>query len=410
MVKHRVYLIWAFILLVVAGVTFGYGRARFGKEASPLRYETVTADNGGIVAKVSATGTLSALVTVQVGSQVSGRIQQLLVDYNTPVKKGQLIAKIDPQLFEAAVEQARANVVAAQGNLVKAQAQAVDGDRQYRRARALFERQLIAQAEVDTSQTNAKVLEAQVEAAKGSLAQAQAALHQARVNLAYTSIVSPTNGVVIARSVDVGQTVAASLQAPVLFLIAEDLAKMQVNTSVAEADVGKLRDGMKATFTVDAYPSERFTGTVRQIRNAPQVLQNVVTYDAVIDVENAALKLKPGMTANVTFIYAEKSGVVRIPNAALRFRPPPEFLSQLPQGEKGRLQERATPDQRTVWVLREQRPKAVLLTIGISDGSVTEIVEGGVLAGDRLITDIRGASTSASGGRMGQGGGFRRLF
>jgi HlyD family secretion protein len=173
----------------------------------------------------------------------------------------------------------------------------------------LAERQLIAQAEVDTAQTNADAATAQVEVAKGSVEQARAALHQAQINLAYTSIVSPTNGVVISRNVDVGQTVAASLQAPTLFLIAEDLARMQVDTSVAEADVGKLRAGMTATFTVDAYPSERFTGTIRQIRNAPQTVQNVVTYDAVIDVDNAELKLKPGMTANVTFIYAEKDSV-----------------------------------------------------------------------------------------------------
>jgi len=409
--KYRIYLLWTVLLLGGIGVAVGYGRLQSNKKATPLRYETVQVDSGRIVAKVTATGTLSALVTVQVGSQVSGRIQQIFVDYNTPVKKGQLIAKIDPQLFEAAVEQARANLMAAQGNLAKAQAQAVDAERQYRRTRALSERQLIAQAEVDTAQTNAAVANAQIEAAKGSVAQAQAALHQAQVNLAYTNITSPTNGVVISRSVDVGQTVAASLQAPILFLIAEDLAKMQVNTSVAEADVGKLKAGMKATFTVDAYPSERFTGLVRQIRNSPQVVQNVVTYDAVIDVENAELKLKPGMTANVTFIYAEKEEALRAPNAALRFRPPPELLKGLPQRVAGQSSEGSAPDRRTVWLLRGETPEAVSLKLGISDGSVTEVVEGEVRVGDRLITDIRGeASASRGGPAIGPAGGFRRLF
>jgi len=408
--KYRKYLIWTIILLGGVGVAIGYGSLQPNKKATSLRYETVKVDSGRIVAKVTATGTLSALVTVQVGSQVSGRIQQIFVDYNTPVKKGQLIAKIDPQLFEATVAQARANVIAAQGNLAKTQAQAVDAERQYRRARALSERQLIALAEVDTAQTNAEVAQASIEAAKGSLAQAQAALHQAQVNLAYTNIISPTNGVVIARSVDVGQTVAASLQAPILFLIAEDLAKMQVDTSVAEADVGRLQAGMKATFTVDAYPSERFTGLVRQIRNSPQVLQNVVTYDAVIDVENAELKLKPGMTANVTFIYAEKDETLRVPNSALRFRPPPELMQGLPQRGVGKSPEGNAPDRRTVWLLRGEAPEVVSLKIGISDGSVTEVVEGEVRAGDRLITDVRGSTTDARGGRMGPGGGLRRFF
>src|SRR5262249_7764817 len=215
-----------------------------------------------------------------------------------------------------------------QGNLTKAQAQAVDAERQYRRTRALGERQLIAQADVDTAQTNSDAAAAAVEAAKGSLAQAKANLHQAEINLAYTNIVSPTNGVVISRSVDVGQTVAASLQAPTLFMIAEDLAKMQVDTSVAEADVGKLKAEMTTTFTVDAYPSERFTGTVRQIRNAPQTVQNVVTYDAVIDVDNAELQLKPGMPANLPFTYPQKDDVLKVPNAALRFKPPPELIQE----------------------------------------------------------------------------------
>ena len=409
--RRSVFIVFLVILIVVGA--FSYLRSRASQRTPKFRYETVKVDTGRIVAKVTATGTVSALVTVQVGSQVSGRIQHLYVDFNAPVKKGQLIAKIDPQLFGAAVEQARANLVAAQGNLTKAKAQAVDADRQYRRSRALSERQLIAQADVDTAQTNAEAANAQVEAAKGSVAQAQASLHQAQINLAYTDIVSPTNGVVISRNVDVGQTVAASLQAPILFLIAEDLSKMQVDSSVAEADVGKLRAGMPATFMVDAYPGEKFTGTVRQIRNAPQAVQNVVTYDAVIDVDNSELKLKPGMTANITFVYAEKDEALRVPNAALRFRPPPELLAQVRQGQRGTMRENGSPsvapDQRTVWVLRGATPDVVSLKVGISDGTITEAITDGLHAGDRLITDVSGGTTRTPPMGMG-GGGLRRIF
>jgi HlyD family secretion protein len=313
------------LVLVVGGVGVWYF-VHASKPKATVRYETAKVERGRVVGKVTATGTLSALVTVQVGSQVSGRIQKLLVDFNSPVKKGQVIATIDPDLFKAAVEQARANHVAAQGNLVKSMAQADDAKRQYERSKELFERKLIAQADRDTAEANHFAAQAQVAANRGAVEQAKANLHQASINLRYCTIISPIDGTVISRNVDVGQTVAAALQAPTLFTIAEDLRKMQVDTSVAESDVGKLRAGLTATFTVDAYTSERFTGTVRQIRNAPQTVQNVVTYDAVIDVKNPDLKLKPGMTANATFIYADRDKVLKVPNAALRFKPPQDMV------------------------------------------------------------------------------------
>jgi HlyD family secretion protein len=399
MTKRRIYYAIGAIVLVAAAV--GVWRWRAGASKPRLQIESAKADRGRIVAKVTATGTLSAIVTVQVGSQVSGRIAALYADFNSPVKKGQLIAKIDPALFQAAVEQARANLVAAQGNLAKSKAQAVDAERQYARSKALAERKLIALADLDTAQSNSEAASAQVDASAGAVGQARAALHQAEVNLAYTDILSPTNGVVISRSVDVGQTVAASLQAPTVFVIAEDLAKMQVDTSVAEADVGRLRAGMTATFTVDAYPSEAFQGTVRQIRNAPQTVQNVVTYDAVIDVANPELKLKPGMTANVTFVYAQKDDVVRVPNAALRFRPPPDlaaFSNAMgrpggrgnPDGGAPAPRAVETPDQRTIWVMREDKPARERIKIGISDGAFTELVEGGLEPGDLVVTDASG--------------------
>ncbi|HTN52284.1 MAG TPA: efflux RND transporter periplasmic adaptor subunit, partial [Anaeromyxobacter sp.] len=249
--KRRIVVAAAGIVLVaLAG---GAWRYRATHRSDAFTYDTAQVDQGRIVAKVTATGTLSAIVTVQVGSQVSGTISELFADYNSTVKKGQLIAKIDPRLFEASVEQARANVVAAEGGLAKAKAQAIDAKRQLGRNVDLARDKLIAQADLDTSQANSDAAEASVQAAEGALAQAKAALFQSSVNLAYTRIVSPTDGVVISRNVDVGQTVAASLQAPTIFVIAEDLAKMQVDTNVAEADVGKLRAGAVATFTVDAY-------------------------------------------------------------------------------------------------------------------------------------------------------------
>jgi HlyD family secretion protein len=421
MTKRRLFILVA--VVVVAAAAIGIWRWQAGSGKSKLQFETSKVEKGKIVAKVTASGTLSAIVTVQVGSQVSGRVAALYADFNSPVKKGQLIAKIDPALFQASVDQARANLAAAQGNLAKAKVQAVDARRQYVRQKELAARKLNAQADLDTAQANADGADAQVTAAEGAVAQTRASLQSAEVNLAYTNIVSPTSGTVISRSVDVGQTVAASLQAPTIFVIAEDLAKMQVDTSVAEADVGRLKDGMPASFTVDAYPGETFRGKVRQIRNAPQTLQNVVTYDAVIDVDNPEFKLKPGMTANVTFVYAQKDDCLRVPNAALRFRPPPAMLADVkgapgtgrpgaggpgaaagapgapgstgagPRagGAGGRTVDAS--DRRTVWTLDGEKTEPRKIKTGISDGTFTEVVEGDLKVGDLVITDALGAGS-----------------
>jgi HlyD family secretion protein len=389
----------------------------------PVQWETTAVDRGRVVARVTATGILSALVTVQVGSQVSGRVQQLFVDFNSPVKKGQVIAKIDPQLFAASLEQARANFSAAEGTLLKAKVLANQAELDFKRQQNLSERKLVAPADFDMAKSNLEAAKAQVSVNLGNLAQAKAALNQARVNLAYTSILSPTDGVVISRSVDVGQTVAASLAAPTIFVIAEDLRKMQVDTSVAEADVGKLTAGMDATFLVDAYPGERFKGKVRQIRNAAQTVQNIVTYDAVIDVDNSELKLRPGMTANVNFVFANREDVLRIPNAALRFRPSQEVSTALKLDlKRARSGEDAaggkpltgggakalggmgsgqhtgkgggaaagsdeTPDRKVVWVLSGAVPRSTRVKTGTTDGTKTEVVEGALAEGDQVITD-----------------------
>ncbi len=366
----------------VAGLTFFGGR----RNTTPPKYETVKVERGKIVARVTASGTLSALVTVQVGTQVSGRIQDLYVDFNSPVRKGQILAKIDPQFFKAAVEQSKANLAAAEGNLAKSKAQAVDAHRQYQRAKTLTEQgQLIAQSDLDTADANAQAADAQIQAMEGEVAQARASLYQAEVNLGYTTIASSIDGTVISRNVDVGQTVAASLQAPTLFTIAQDLKKMQVDTNVSEADVGKLSAGMPTLFNVDAFPGENFKGVIRQIRNAPQSVQNVVTYDAVIDVENPDLRLRPGMTANVTFTYAQKDDALKFPNAALRFRPPAEITAKAPRPER---------DHRIVWVLQGGTPQPVSIRTGLSDGSATEALEGDLHEGDTLITEAVGAPGS----------------
>jgi HlyD family secretion protein len=406
--SRRRRVLWiAAALVAMAAPAVAY-RYRLAAARSELRFETARVSRGRIAARVTASGSLSAIVTVQVGSQVSGRLQRILVDYNSPVRKNQPIAKIDPQLFEATYEQAKANHVAALGNLAKAEAQALDAGRQLTRSQDLATRKLIAPADLDTAQATADAARAGVDAAQGAVEQAQAALHQARINLAYTDIFSPTDGVVISRNVDVGQTVAASLQAPTLFVIAEDLRKMQVDTSVAEADIGRLRDGMPASFTVDAYPGETFRGTVRQIRNAPQTVQNVVTYDAVIDVDNGALKLKPGMTANVTFIVAERTDALRLPNAALRFRPSADLMALA--GVKGRDR---TAGTRTVFVLASGKPRPVAIQTGVSDGTLSEILEGGLSEEDLVIVDASGGASRAqapSAGASTPGGMARRVF
>jgi HlyD family secretion protein len=369
-----------------------------GCKKAPPKYETTKIERGKIVAKVTATGTLSALVTVQVGSQVSGRIEWIGTDFNAPVKKNQVIARIDQQLYKASVEQARANQIAAEGALAKAKAQADDAKVQAQRSTALAEQHLVAASDRDTAVANSKAADANVEAMRGQLEQAKAQTHQAQINLDLTTIISPVSGTVISRSVDVGQTVAASLSAPTLFTIAEDLRKMQVDTNVAEADVGKISAGMDVTFTVDAYTGVKWRGKVRQIRNAAQTVQNVVTYDAVIDVENPELKLRPGMTANVTFVYAEKDDVLRVANAALRFRPAAAAEGERKQRQKG---QKPAPDERTVY-LAPAIPGGELLArpikTGITDGSFTEIASGDVAAGDTVVTEAIGDAAKAPGG------------
>lgn len=335
------------MLMVFAGAGAAY--QIIGEKGTNQKFRTVQVDRGEISSVVTATGTINPVVTVLVGSQISGTIKELYADFNSRVKEGQVIAQIDPAIFEAQVEQGKANLLNAQANLLNAQANLKnaeanlnkaeitvnDARRTLERNRELLEKKVIAQATFDTAQTNydtalaqREVAKAQLESArsqvestKAQVEQARASLKVSETNLRYTTIRSPVNGIVISRNVDVGQTVAASLQAPTLFTIAKDLTQMQVDTNVSEADIGRIARGQEATFTVDAYPEQTFRGKVSEIRNAPQTIQNVVTYDVVIQVDNRDLKLKPGMTANVSIQIEHKENILRVPNSALRFRP-----------------------------------------------------------------------------------------
>jgi HlyD family secretion protein len=375
------------LALAAAVVAFAVRRPR-GTAAPAFRFETSAVSRGPIRAKVTATGTVNPIVSVSVGSQVSGTIQKLGADFNSVVEPGQMIAQIDPRTLKAAVGQAQANLLAARANIDKAKAQRADALRQSARLKTLATQKLVAQQEADTAQTNAEVAAAGVEAALAAEAQARAALDTTRLNLSFTTIVSPIHGTVITRNVDVGQTVAASFAAPVLFVIGEDLTKMEVDTNIAEADVGRLTSGLKATFTVDAYPAKVFTGIIREIRNSPQIIQNVVTYNAVVDVSNDSLELKPGMTANIEVVYADRDDALRVENAALRFRPPPEVLGQTAPAPQGR---------KLVWLLREGKPVPVVIKPGVSDGTTTEVLEGDVQAADRAITEAVSTKPSSLG-------------
>jgi HlyD family secretion protein len=381
---------WPWFLLAALLLAAGGGGVAFWRHGAAPRttYETVTATRGRITVNITASGTLSALKTVQVGSQVSGRIAELHADFNDEVKQGQLLARIDTQLFQSAVEQAQASYAVARANVAKAQAAAEDADRQLARSKILGEQKFLSQQDLDSAGATADQARAQLAAARAQQQQAAASLHQAELNLSMTAIRSPIDGVVVSRSVDVGQTVAASLQAPTLFTLAEDLRKMQVEAHVGEADVARLSAGMPVNFTVDAFPGRTFKGQLRQVRNASETVQSVVTYDAIVDVDNANLELRPGMTATVSFVAADKNDVVRIPNAALRFHPPRDGAR--PQRAAGGGGAPRPADRKVVFALENGALHPLPVKVGVTDGSNTELVEGAVTEGTVLVTDMDG--------------------
>lgn len=400
-------LLWVIVAALGLG-GFALWQRLGGPDEQRPRYLSKPVARANLEKQISATGTVLARVTVTIGSQVSGRIHQLLVDYNARVKKGQVIARIDARIYRTEVDRARANLAAARAGVLEAQATEREARLQYERDASLAKKKVVATADVQTRLATYQAATAKVAAARASVAQARAALTQTRTNLAYTTIVSPIDGVVISRSVEVGQTVAASLQAPTLFTIAEDLRQMEVHTSVAESDVGMLREGMTARFAVDAFPGESFEGVVKQVRFEATTVQNVVTYDAVIQVANPQLKLRPGMTATVTFIVAARKDVLSVPNAALRFRLPGRAGS----GRAGPGRQ-AAAGSKLLWVLRGTAPSGALEThrvvveTGLSNSSATEVtrvVEGTLKPGDAVVVGLGGKTASKTDGRGGRGG------
>ncbi len=409
--------------------------------------------------RTTATGTLQALVTVQVGSQISGRITTLHADFNSRVHAGDLLAELDPTLLKSQVEQARANLNNQQAGVARAQASLHGARRVLARSRKLYAQNLATASELDAGVLGEEIAEAEVKAAQAQVTQARANLDLTQTNLNYARIFSPIDGVVLSRNVDIGQTVAASLQAPVLFTIARDLREMQVHTNVDEADIGKLREVMPATFTVDAFHGEDFRGMVSQLRLSPQVVQNVVTYDAVIDVQNPAEKLRPGMTATVTLETARRLRVLAVPNAALRWRPGPDDrihgvtpskkpkravaglgapidaanaepiqVADADTGKKHKKKKHKAEDDASsavelagpatatdsilpsrVYVLRAGEIVPVDVTTGISDGRFTEIVAGRLQAGDKVIVRRDGGPSSGAMGSGGSGKGGGKL-
>ena len=414
-------LIIALAAVAIAGAGAYGAWSAWDRAGDAPKYKLAKAESGPLIAAVSATGTLNPVVSVQVGSQVSGQIKEILVDFNSPVKSGQLIARLDPETYQHRVRQAEADVDAAraaqgvqQAEVSRARASLSNAQRDYERKKTLVEKNFISPAERDTAQNTLDAAraslasaEAQVKNGEAIVRQREAQLAAARVDLERTSIKSPVDGIVVKRSIEPGQTVAASLQAPELFVIARNLTDMQVETSIDEADVGRVRLGQTASFTVDAFAGRRFEGEVRQIRKAATVVSNVVTYTVVISTANPDLGLLPGMTANVRIVTAQKDKVLKVPNAALRFRPAdggdekksaaavspaPTSAAAAPKGAGagrgggGGGGGAGVAGNGRVWIVGDDgKAKAVDVRLGLTDGSMTEIVSGDIGEGQEII-------------------------
>ena len=383
------------VVVLVAGVVLGLVLWRQSAQAE-RRYKTQAVEVGDVTKTVSANGTLNPVVVVQVGSQVSGTIDKLYADWNSKVKSNQTVARLNQDLFNTAVDQAKANLFSAQANVLKGEISVRDAKRTLARNLELHKRELVAQSDLDAAQMAYDSAVAQDKVYKAQAAQAQAALNQANVNLQHTIIRSPVDGIVVSRNVDVGQTVASSFQAPTLFQIANDLTKMQIDSNFAEADIGSLKVGQPVRFTVDAFPERSFSAAVRQIRLNPIIQQNVVTYDVVVAVDNPEQILMPGMTAYVNIVVGERKNVLLVPNAALRFKPQ-EAQEKTPPSKPRQGEQGGTIG--TVYVLKDNRLQAVQIRIGISDNRFTEVVSGDLKAGDRVVVseEIAGAEKQEGG-------------
>ena len=388
------------LLVVLAGVgTGGYFAYQHFQASTKVAAKLITSPiaRRDIAVYVTASGTIDPVVTVDVGSQISGRISALYADYNSEVTKGQVIAELDPILLKSQVTQAKANLEAAKAGVKVAQVNLSEAQRQASRTKALYKKSLVSKEENESAASRVQAAQAEVASAKAKQVQAEANLQQAEINLNYATITSPIDGVVIARSVDVGQTVAASLQAPTLFTLAEDLRKMEVHTSVSESDVAQIAAGTEVEFNVDAYPERDFSGSVKEVRYEAQTVQNVVTYDAVVVVDNLDLALRPGMTADVRFKTKQAQNVVAVPNTALRYRtrdaskkdsgrnfrmgPPGGMMfasnkkPELPAEMPAMPPPSSDPNQKFVWIERDGQPTPIPVKTGLTDGTFTEITE-----------------------------------
>ena len=406
------------ILAVFAGAGWGIWEYFFAPQPVNYGLTTSTVTRGDITSSVTATGELNAINVVEIGTQVSGKVQEIYVDFNSPVKAGQLIALIDPSVLKLTLNESEASLAVNQASVQSAQASLDDAQKKLARNKELLNRKLIARSEVDTSEADVKMKKAALQEAKSRVTQAQASLARARTNLNYTRITSPVNGVIIDRKVDAGQTVAANYQTPTLFKVAEDLTHMKIETKVDEADIGTVAEGQFVTFRVDAFPDETFAGKVVQVRIAPNTSDNVVTYTVIIHVDNPALKLKPGMTANVSIETAKAENVLRIPVAALRFTPPEELLATI-SFDRDILTAKKTLNSGTVWPERDgfmMRP--VQVRTGVTDSKWVELVSEvserkrpALREGTELVINAqKGAETGkqTSGGLFGAPRGGRR--
>jgi HlyD family secretion protein len=389
-------LVWGGALSLAAGLAaWAYYGGNSASSAPTIATGVVA--RGDVVETVDATGTLQAVTTVQVGTQVSGTVKALHADFNSRVRRGQVIAELEPSLFDTQVEQARASLIRLEAEVRRAEVQLQDAQQKLRRARELASRHLIAESDLEAADVTARMAESALEGAQAQVLQARASLHQSEVNLGHTIITAPIDGVVISRNVDVGQTVAASMQAPTLYVIARDLRDMQVEASIAEADIGRVQAGQPVTFRVDAYPSEAFGGTVSQVRLQPVVEQNVVSYVTVIDVPNADLRLKPGMTATVTVEVARATDVLVVPNGALRVHPAADVLATVGQ-RKGNTEGHSIAGMHgsggaeiprgEIWILVEGTFERVPVGVGVSDGTRSAVFSPVLVEGMKVVTAI----------------------
>jgi HlyD family secretion protein len=384
--RSQRWLIGGTMLLLLLAVAGGAWWATSGK--ATVRYTTAPVARGAVTRAVTATGTVNPVLTIIVGSYVSGVIQQVYCDYNTQVKQGQICAKIDPRPYQSVVDQDSANLDVAKAQLAKDKASLGYAQINYDRTRLLALRKYTSQDIADIAKSVYEQAQAQITLDEATIELHQALLDGAKINLGYTNITSPVDGTVVSRNVTMGQTVAATLQTPTLFLIATDLTKMEVDTNVSESDIGAIKPGNKASFTVDAYSGRVFAGTVVQVRQSPQTVQNVVTYDVVVGADNADLALKPGMTASTQIIIDQRSDVIRVPDQALRYAPGGVTAASKAPGGQGQAQ---------LWLLRDGHAVAIPVVLGLDDDSFTELVSGDVKPGDQVITaEQRGTATSSA--------------